>query len=376
MSPPERTRVLRIIGRLNVGGPAWQVTTLATRLDPERYEQRLLAGHVSPGEMDYVELRDAVVDIHRVDGLGRSVRPLADLRAFWTIVQSIRSFRPHIVHTHTAKAGVLGRLAARLLRVPVIVHTFHGHVLHGYFSPLATKAIVATERLLARWTTQLVAVGGQVRDDLIAAGVGTAQQFTVIAPGVDLPPAPPRGNARRQLDLPDDALVVALVARLTTIKRVDRFLDVARRFRDRPGLVFVVAGGGELFDELSEQARDLPSVRFTGWRRDVETVYAASDVVMLTSDNEGMPVSLIEAASAGCPAVTTDVGSAREVVQDGETGFVVDADANCLTDALARILDDDVLRARFGAAAKERADASFRAEQLVEATDRLYQQLT
>ena len=375
MSPPERTRVLRIIGRLNVGGPAWQVTTLATRLDPERYDHRLLAGFVSPGELDYVDLRGVDVDLERVDGLGRSVRPLADLRAFWSIARTIRAFRPHIVHTHTAKAGVLGRVAARLLRVPVVVHTFHGHVLHGYFSPAATRAIVLTERVLARWTTELVAVGDRVRDDLVAAGIGSAEKFTVIAPGVDLPEPPPPAEARHQLGLPADALVVALVARLTTIKRVDRYLDVARRFRSRPDVIFLVAGGGELLDELQEAARDLPAVRFTGWRRDVETVYAAADVVMLTSDNEGMPVSLIEAAAAGCPAVTTDVGSAREVVADGETGFVVPASVDHLSQALARLLDDAELRARLGNAAEDRAELLFRADHLIDATDRLYQRL-
>ncbi len=184
-----RIRVLRVIARMNVGGPALQVTALADGLDPERFEQRLLVGNVGEGEADYLDLRAPHVEATRVRGLGRSPDPTGDARALAALVREMREFRPHIVHTHTAKAGVLGRSAAVLARVPIRVHTFHGHLLHGYFSPRVTSAVTAVERAFADMTTRLVAVGRQVRDELLAAGIGRPDQYVVVPPGVALPVA-------------------------------------------------------------------------------------------------------------------------------------------------------------------------------------------
>ena len=370
-------RVLRVIARMNVGGPALQVTALSDGLDPARFEQRLLVGDVEPGEADYLSLRAPHVDAVRVPGLGRSPNPVGDLRGVLRIRRIIREFRPHIVHTHTAKAGVLGRTAAILGGVPTRVHTFHGHLLHGYFSPAVTKAVVATERAYARRTTRLVAVGEQVRDELLAARIGRPDQYVVVPPGVELPPAPRREVARSQLGLPERALVVAFVARLTHVKRPDRFAEVARRVATVGRDVHVlVAGEGELLPELRQELAVLgDDAHFLGWRSDVETIYAAADVVVLTSDNEGMPVSLIEAASVGCPAVTTRVGSAGEVVRDGETGFVVDTDPDALAAAVLRILDDKELRARLSCAAAKHAREHFSRDRLVSDTTALYEEL-
>src|SRR3954467_15699358 len=181
---------------MNVGGPALQVTGLVQGMNADRFDHRLLTGSVGPGEADYVELRAPGLPLTKVVGLGRSPRPLDDARALRMLVHEMRAFRPHIVHTHTAKAGVLGRTAATITRVPALVHTFHGHLLHGYFSPAVTRAVVQTERLLARRTDRLVSVGARVRDDLLAAGVGKASQYTVVAPGIALPPLPARDAAR------------------------------------------------------------------------------------------------------------------------------------------------------------------------------------
>lgn len=373
----ERLRVLRIIARMNVGGPALQVTGLLDGMDPERFDHRVLTGHVESGEADYLALRAPQAAVHYVDGLGRSVRAAADLRALRTLTHEIRAFQPHIVHTHTAKAGVLGRVAARASRVPAVVHTFHGHLLHGYFSPAVTRAVVLTERALARSSTRLVAVGAQVRDDLLAAGIGRPEQYVVVPPGLTLPPAPSRATARTSLGLPLDPPVVTLVARLTAVKRPERFVDVARALAARhPDAVFAVCGEGDLLPELQRQAADLGGrVRFLGWRGDVETVYAASDVVVLTSDNEGMPVSLIEAALSGVPAVATRVGSVAEVVADGETGLLVEPDAVVLSAAVHRLLSDGALRHRMAAAATQRAESRFGRSRLVGDIERLYEQI-
>lgn len=368
-------RVLRVIARMNVGGPALQVTALTEGLDPSEFETRLLVGSVETDEADYVELRAPHLPARRIEGLSRSVRTGGDVRALAQLAAEIRRFRPHIVHTHTAKAGVLGRLAARTCGVPITVHHFHGHLLHGYFSPRVTRLVVRTEAALARRTTALVAVGSQVRDELLAAGIGRADQYTVVAPGVKLPPAPDRAAARARLGLDADGLVVAHVARLTEVKRSERFVEVAARL-GRDDVTFVVLGEGARLDDLRARAEPLGGrVRFLGWRSDVEAVYAAADLVVLTSDNEGMPVSLIEASLVGTPSVTTDVGSAREVVLDGRTGLVTTTDVEAITAAVARLLDDAPLRARMGAAAAEHAATSFSSDRLVADVERLYRSL-
>lgn len=370
-------RVLRIIARMNVGGPALQVVGLTEGLHLPRFESRLLIGSVGPGEADYLDLRAPHIEAVRIPGLGRSPDPWGDATALRTVIREIRRFRPHIVHTHTAKAGVLGRVAARTCRVPLTVHTFHGHLLYGYFSGPTKRLVVETERALARATTRLVAVGRQVRDDLLGAGIGRPDQFVVVAPGVALPAAPSREAARGLLDVPVGARVVGFVARLTSVKQPGRFVDVALELaRDDPDLVFLVAGEGPLLAQMRRHAASLGDrMRFLGWRPDVENVYAASDVVLLTSDNEGMPVSLIEAASVGTPAVSTDVGSAREVVVDGETGFVTTPVVGELAAAARRILGDPELRARMSAAATEHARRQFSAARLVDDTAGLYERL-
>jgi glycosyltransferase involved in cell wall biosynthesis len=363
---------MRVIARMNVGGPALQVTGLVQGMDESRFDHRLLTGSVADEEADYVELRAPDLPLTKVRGLGRAPQPLDDLRAIHLLYREMRSFHPHIVHTHTAKAGVLGRVAARAAGVPALVHTFHGHLLHGYFSPTMTRGIVQVERTLARATTRLVAVGARVRDDLLEAGIGRPSQYVVVPPGIALPPAPSREVARDVLGLPQLVPVVVFVARLTKIKRPERFLDLAQRLSGRhPEAIFAVVGEGDLLPELRQQAG--PNVRFLGWRPDVEVVYAASDLVVLTSDNEGMPVSLIEAALCGVPAVATRVGSVAEVVLDGESGLLGDTDAGDLARLVDQLLSDTALRGRLARRALSYGTASFGRARLVADTEALYE---
>ncbi|HLL67324.1 MAG TPA: glycosyltransferase [Micromonosporaceae bacterium] len=369
-----RIRVMRVLARINIGGPAMQVTTLLRGLDPERYDHRLYTGHVAEDEADYQQLCAADTEVHRIQTLGRRVRAGGDARALADLVAQMRRFRPHIVHTHTAKAGVLGRMAALLARVPVRVHTFHGHLLHGYFPPAKTWLVTAAERGLARHTDHLVAVGDRVRDDLLQAGIGRATQYSVIAPGTVLKPLPDRLRARRLLGLPAHGPVVACVGRVTGIKRPDRLVAAARAVRHAvPGTTFVVCGDGDRLEETRRAAADLGNtMRFTGWRADVETVYAAADIAILTSDNEGTPVSLIEAALAGLPAVATRVGSVADVVTDQVTGLLCRTDADDLARQTVRLLRDDALRERLGRQARALAADRFAGQRLVADTDRLY----
>lgn len=365
---------MRVITRMNVGGPALQAVTLMRGLDAEVFDQRLYAGNVGPEEADYVALHAPGISLHRAPALGRSVRPADDARAMAALVAEMRRFRPHIVHTHTAKAGLLGRAAATLTRVPARVHTYHGHLLYGYFSPAKTRLVVAAERISARTSDRLIAVGEHVRDDLVAAGIGRRDQYAVVPPGVSLGPLPDRAAARLALGIPRGAPVVAYVGRLTRIKRPDRLVEVAgqvRRFL--PQTRFVVCGGGDAISEVETAARTFDGT-FTllGWRADVETVYAAADLVVLTSDNEGTPVSLIEAGMAGLPSVATRVGSVAEVIRDGETGLLTRRGTLELTHHIVRLLQDEPLRRKMGDEARAWTTGRFGSQRLVSDISAIY----
>ncbi|WP_188192428.1 glycosyltransferase [Nonomuraea sp. SYSU D8015] len=378
MKPDGRIRVMEIIARLNVGGPATQVSGLCERLNHAEFDHRLYTGHVDADEGDHLDLKASRVRVHRVAGLGRAVRPSDDYRALLGLMAAMRTFRPHVVHTRTAKAGALGRLASLLSGVGAArVHVFHGHLLHGYFSPAKRALYVRSERFLASRSDRLVTVGSRVRDDLLRAGIGRPEQYVVIRPGVRLGPVPDRTAARLALGLPPDAPVVAYVGRLTQIKRPDRFVAVARAVLQQvPDCHFVVCGGGELQEQLE---RDIRSVRrsfhLLGWRKDVESVYSAADAVVLTSDNEGTPLTLVEAGMAGTPSVSTRVGSVAEIVKDGQTGLLASTDAAELAEKTMSLLADPALARRMGEAARDWTNASFSVERLVADTEALYRSL-
>jgi glycosyltransferase involved in cell wall biosynthesis len=378
-------RAVQLISRLSVGGSVLQAINTAAFLRDLGWDTVLLHGEPGPGEGSMQAIADQL-GVERVvlpamtRELGRhDARSLAECR------RELVRLRPDVVHTHAAKAGAVGRVAARLARAPAVVHTFHGHVLRGYFGPRKERAFRLIERGLARACDRIVAVSDEVRDDLVELHVASAAKIDVIPVGFDMrrlsvPPerhAELRGALRRELGLPDDALVVTFVGRVVPIKRADRFLAAALELRDS-GAQFVVVGDGEALADVrsSDAARTLGDrVLFTGYRADVAAIYHASDVVVLTSDNEGTPVSLIEAAACGVPVVGTDVGGVRSVVQDGVTGYVVPPDASLVAARIATLLEDGPLRARLGAAGRERVQARYAAERLAADHDRLYREL-
>ncbi|MDH2424136.1 glycosyltransferase [Sphaerisporangium sp. TRM90804] len=368
---------MEIIARMS-GGAAHHVIGLHQRRDTGGFDHRVFTGHVSDGEGDLMRLRGASVPVHRVPGLGRSVMPAADLRAMFHLVRAMRAFRPHVVHTRTAKAGALGRVAASLAGVGAArAHVFHGHLLDGYFSPPRRLAYVQTERMLAKLSDRLVTVGTRVRDDLLAEGIGRPEQYVVIPPGVRLGPVPERAAARAALGLPQDVPVVAYVARLTQVKRPDRFAAVAEAVLRRvPECRFAVCGGGDLAADFGRRVAPFAgSVHLLGWRGDVETVYGAADVAVLTSDNEGTPLTLIEAGMAGLPSVCTRVGSVAEVVRDGQTGLLAGRDAAELAAHVTRLLDDAALARRMGEAARAWTASAFGLDRLASETEALYRSL-
>ncbi|HLM33479.1 MAG TPA: glycosyltransferase, partial [Gaiellaceae bacterium] len=384
------TRVLRVIARLNVGGPAIQAITLSRLLEEHDYETVLVRGREGEREGSMDALADELgVTPVELPTLKRNIG-IGDLASLAFLVQQIRTWQPQILHTHAAKAGALGRIAGLLAlgrRPPVIVHTFHGHVLTGYFHPLISAAFAAIERALARYTTCLIAVSEEVRADLVRLGVAPPERIVVLPLGFDFSPFDAGADERRErrealrseLGIPLDVKLVTIVARLEPIKRVDRFLRVANRIESSPDTWFLVVGDGALREELQEapEARRLGErVVWAGLRSDMPDVYFASDMVAVTSDNEGTNVSAIEAQAAGLPVVTTRVGGMASVVADGETGFLAEPeDEEGFARALELLLHDDELRENLGRAGSERARTRFTVDRLVDDVDTLYTRL-
>jgi glycosyltransferase involved in cell wall biosynthesis len=386
-----RVRLVRIISRLNIGGPAIQAITLTQRLAPLGYETTLIRGREAPdeGSMDYLAEELNVCPV-LISSLERNPGP-QDLVALYVLVRALRARQPRIVHTHAAKAGTLGRLAALLAfrpdRRPVLIHTFHGHSLSGYFSSRRNAAFLRIERFLARRTDRLIAVSAEVSDELAELGVAPRDRFAVVPLGFDLSsflaPDPRRHERRRalraELGIAEDALVVTLVARLVPIKRVDRFLRVAALLRDVPAVRFVIIGNGELRDELqaSTQASALGSALvWAGFRRDMPDVYFASDVVVQTSDNEGTPVALIEAQAAGVPVVTTAVGGVGSAVLDGASGRITAVDDDeAMARAIRDYLFDPGVRREHGERGRHDVKQRFTLDGLVASIDDLYRDL-
>jgi glycosyltransferase involved in cell wall biosynthesis len=374
-------RVLRIIARMNVGGPAIHAALLTNRLDPARYDSLLATGALAAGEASYLDLFGQRVDaLVEIPDLGREIHPWRDLNAYRALAEQIRRFKPDIVHTHTAKAGLLGRLAARRAGVPVVIHTFHGHVLQGYFSKPKEELFVRAERHLARSSSALIAVSTTVRDELLARGIGRPEQFHVIPLGFDLSSflsvGAETGSLQAELGIPPGAPIVAIVARLVPIKAHDVFLEVFQKVLSKfPDAVAVIAGDGERRRELEALARAkniFSSTRFLGWRRDLTRVYSDSRVVVLTSRNEGSPVTLIEAMACARPVVATRAGGVAELV--GDAGILCNIDdADALSRGVIQVLSDPRLAADLGARGRARVARTFDQNRLVEDIDALYQ---
>jgi len=373
-----KVKVVQIIARMNVGGPAVIVADLMRSIDSSKVEQVLITGYCDSDEADYLETIATDIKATRIAGLGRSVSVVADIRAFFALVAMIKKIAPDVIHTHTAKAGVLGRLAAILAgRSAKRVHTFHGHLLHGYFSGWKVKLVIAIEKFLAKRTDVLVAIGNQVKDDLLAAGIGKSDQYRVFFPGLVEPKKISKDVARQQFDMASGDIYVAYVGRMTAIKRPDRLLNTAAEIKARNLPVkFIVAGAGDLFDatKRDSERRDLP-VKFLGWRKDIGALFAASDIAILTSDNEGIPLTLIQAAQASLPIVATGVGSVGDIVVHEVNGYLVDTEPVALADALQKLAIDPVLRQIMGAAGRERTSRYFSLEKMCADHTELYQLL-
>ena len=371
-------RVMRIIARMNVGGPAVQVSGLMRNVNSSEFDHRLYTGFCASDEADYLDTVAKDIKAIRIEGFGRRVSLVGDLRAFLSLMREIRNFKPHVIHTHTAKAGFLGRIASILsFHSSTRVHTFHGHLLNGYFGNLKRALVIFAEKTLAIFTHQLLAVGDKVRQDLLAAGVGKSENFGLMPPGLEIGKLPTKKDSQESFGLSKQAFQCAFIGRVTQIKRPDRFLDVVTEIKRRSvSIEFFMAGDGELLQNCRERiAREELPVKILGWQSNIEQVLSAADVVVLTSDNEGTPLSLIQAGMAGLPVVTTRVGSVPEVVLEGVTGIITNLDVQEIADALETLANSSELRAQMGASAQEFTLANFGVKRLVSDHEMLYKKL-
>ena len=387
--PPEPIRVLRVIARLNMGGPTLHVSYLASGLRERGYETTLVAGSVGPGEQSMAYVPEGLgVHVTTMAHLHREISPLRDLFATFRLARMIRELRPHILHTHASKAGAVGRAAALLAgraRPPIIVHTFHGHVLRGYFGRFWAGVFRTLERSLARVTDALVAVSPEVRDELVALGIAPESKFTVIRLGIQLEeriaidPAM-RAETRRVMGIGDERFVVGWIGRMTAIKRADDVLRAVRLLRDSGvDACLCMVGDGPDRERVEQLAGELEIMRhclFPGYQTDVGQFFAAFDVFILPSGNEGTPVTAIEALAAGCPVVASRVGGVPDVVRDGQDGFLVEAGAvDELARRLGQLAADPELRRRMGAAGRDRVIERYAVGRLIDDVDALYRRL-
>jgi glycosyltransferase involved in cell wall biosynthesis len=404
-------RILRIINRFNLGGPTHNAAYLTKHLSGD-FETLLVGGQWDESEEGSKHILDAIgVAPLILPEMRRDIAPWRDRTAYRRVKKLIKDFDPDIVHTHAAKAGAVGRMAASELGVKVIVHTFHGHVFHSYFGQLRTAMYKNIERYLARRSTRIVAISEKQKHELVEEHrICADNKVSVIPLGFDLSKFQDDLESKRKLfrrvyGVADDEIAVGIVGRLVPVKNHDLFLQSLKHLSERTGKkvrAFIV-GDGEERQRLEQVTRDLgltlasgpffnghgfghgvngkpcverAQVTFTSWIKEVDVVNAGLDIVALTSNNEGTPVTLIEAQAANRPVVSTKVGGIENVILPGRTGLLSPpGDAIQLGDNLLRVVEDDLLRRQLGQCGWDHVRERYHYSRLVVDTERLYREL-
>lgn len=352
-------KVLRIINRFNLGGPTYNATFLTAFLSPD-FDTTLIGGAHEEHEGDSLFIPERYgVKPQIISSLKRNVNYKNDRAALKEIRQIIRELKPDVVHTHASKAGAIGRLAAHKEKVPVIVHTFHGHVFHSYFGKLKTLFYKTIERRLAKKTDAIIAISEIQKNELVQHHkIAPENKFRVVPLGFDLSifqenHAAKRNAYRNMHNLDADTVAIGIIGRLTAIKNHDLFLAVIERLskKSKEKIAVFIIGDGELKEEIETKAKLIEQTLgksifvFTSWEKNVANVLPGLDIVSLTSLNEGTPVSLIEAQAANVPVITTNVGGVADVVKDGQSGFIVDCfDVNNYASKLLELVENKELR--------------------------------
>jgi glycosyltransferase involved in cell wall biosynthesis len=392
MSPPltpQPIRIARAITRLGVGGAALHVALLTKHLNDGEFETRLLAGPTSQTEGDMLRLRgENFIEVHILPSLRRDATPMRDLRALRSLVRHFRAFRPDIVDTHLSKAGFLGRLAARIASVPA-VHTFHVNIFSGYGWNVGQRQLyMRLEQIAARWSTRLICLSDDLGAEILSQGIGSPEQFRTISLGIDFTPYTAsaaavqraRQSLRAELGLPPDAAIIGHISRLAPVKSVKTFVQAAALMQEsHPEVTFVVVGDGESRDRLEALARESKlgaQLRFLGVRADIPALNLALDVVVLTSLQEGTPISLIESLAAARPVVASDVGGVSRLVQHGQSGLLTPPnDPAAVAQALTRVLADPVTATQWGENGRLRMRREFDVTRMIEQHRALYREV-
>ena len=371
-------KVLTLVSRMNVGGPALLIKHLADNLPKDEFEHILITGYCQDGETDFLNHNSISGNIIYLTGLKRSIGILSEIKSFLKLIRILRELQPDIVHTHTSKAGFIGRIALVVSRLKIpVIHTYHGHLLYGYFPKIVTRVLVVLERQLAKTSTLLIAVTQQVKMDLLRAGIGRSTPWKVIYPGVFK-------NAELSLnesnfserEVVNDFRVV-WIGRFTNIKNPQLAILSIHKAIAMTGrrIALTMVGNGELMNEAMNLAKDLDlEVTFTGWQEDVYPILEISEILLLTSRNEGLPLVTIEAALCEIPTVSTDVGGVHEFVVNGRTGVLVQQNIDSVAEGIC-ILTEEPLRKRLGLEARSIALKDFSVSKMVESHIEVYRSL-
>jgi glycosyltransferase involved in cell wall biosynthesis len=373
----DRTVVVELVTRMNTGGVAVLIGELVQGLDPTKFDVHLITGKCSIGEEDFIRARGLNLNEIVVTSMARVLNPLADLYSLIMIFKHLRRIRPDIVHTHTSKAGLLGRIASKLAAPNAkVVHTFHGHLLHGYFSRIATKFLTLTERALARISDLLISMGNEVKKNLLDARIGNEGQFVVALPGVKA--NQPNLSNPKVVKFKSDhnsEVIFTFVGRLSAIKRCDRILELASMKEVQDASIhFLIIGDGELRESLENLSAGLP-ITFIGWESHTEDWLAISDAAILLSDNEAVPLAMIEAGFAGLPVVATNVGSMADVVKNDVNGFLVGLSTGEIAQKVISLAKNEALRRDLGLRGKALASERFSIEAMISKHEEIYSKL-
>lgn len=410
----KKIKILRIIARLNIGGPAVHSILLTRYLNNDRFDSILLTGTIGKGEGDMMYLAEANnIKPVLIKELGREISWKDDIIAFLKILRIVFKERPDIIHTHTAKAGTLGRTAGIIYNTisshkAYLVHTFHGHIFNSYFSNIKTIFFILIERVLARLTDKIIVISkGQAKELSERLKIKDKNKLELIPLGMDLSPFYEAekycGLFKRELGLNDDTKLVGIVGRLVPVKNHRMFLDAVKKFKGqggggkghipaKAGVKFLIIGDGELGEELKKYSIDFgikDDVIFTGWRKDLQKVYADLDIVVITSFNEGTPVSIIEAMAAGKPVIATDVGGVKDMFKEGAgcrgqgaggkiycEGILINSnDSNSLAEGINFLLDNPEMTKDMGRMGRMTVKERFDIGRLVRDMEGMYEKL-
>ncbi|OGW75376.1 MAG: hypothetical protein A2Z72_02890 [Omnitrophica bacterium RBG_13_46_9] len=382
----KQIKIVRIITRLNIGGPAQHVLLLTRHMQSESFETKLITGSCEKDEGDMSYLAEELgVKPTMVSEMSRKINPFRDTLAFFKIYNILRMEKPDIVHTHTAKAGTLGRLASLFAVRAIRVHTFHGHSLEGYFNKAKSLFFSLIEKALSMFTDRIIVLNEDQKTALSGRyRIARPEKFSVIELGLGLDRflqigQNRYGRFRKENNIAENTVLVGIIGRLVEIKNHRMFLEAVHNIRSvarNKGYRFIIVGDGELQGSLVDYAKKLDIydiVRFTGWLKDIYDVYEAVDIVSLTSVNEGTPVCLIQALASSKPVIATDVGGVRSVVTDGKNGYLVRPnDVVAFADRMLELASDPEKRIRFGEFGREYVKDRFSDSRLVKDLEALY----